>query len=101
MDDNKVILDGYICKPTIYRQTPSGRKITDMILAVNSEVDASDFIPCIAWGRNAMYIADVPVGTHMKIKGRIQSRKYHKKKEDGTFEERTAYEVSIATLKVI
>ena len=72
-----------------------------MILAVNSEVDASDFIPCIAWGRNAMYIADVPVGTHMKIKGRIQSRKYHKKKEDGTFEERTAYEVSIATLKVI
>lgn len=97
---NEVILVGYICKQPIYRQTPFGREITDMLLAVNRAYNKSDYIPCIAWGRNAKFCSDMKVGTEVKVIGRVQSRAYEKKYEDGTVENRVAYEVSIANLEV-
>lgn len=98
---NEVELVGYICKPPIYRQTPFGREIADILLAVNRAYNKSDYIPCIAWGRNAKFCETVAVGTEIKIVGRVQSRQYEKKHEDGTIENRVAYEVSVATLEVI
>ena len=83
---NEVELIGYICKPPIYRQTPFGREIADVLLAVNRAYNKSDYIPCITWGR---------------IVGRVQSRNYEKKYEDGTVEQRVAYEVSVANLELI
>ena len=98
---NEVILTGYICKKPIYRKTPFGREIADLLLAVNRAYNKSDYIPCIAWGRNARFCENVPVGTEVKIVGRVQSRQYEKKYEDGTSEIKVAYEVSIASLEVI
>jgi len=98
---NEVILIGYICKKPIYRKTPFGREIADILLAVNRAYNKSDYIPCIAWGRNARFCENVPVGTQVKIVGRVQSRQYEKKYEDGTSEVKVAYEVSIASLEVI
>lgn len=98
---NEVILDGYICRKPIYRKTPFGREIADILLAVNRSYNKSDYIPCIAWGRNAKFCDTVAVGTEIRIVGRVQSRKYEKKHEDGTIENRVAYEVSVATLEVI
>ena len=98
---NEVILTGYICKKPIYRKTPFGREIADLLLAVNRAYNKSDYIPCIAWGRNARFCENVPVGTQVKIVGRVQSRQYEKKYEDGTSEVKVAYEVSIASLEVI
>ena len=98
---NEVILKGYICKKPIYRQTPFGREIADLLLAVNRAYNKSDYIPCIAWGRNARFCENMEVGTEVKIIGRVQSRIYEKKFEDGTVEQRVAYEVSIANLEVI
>lgn len=98
---NKVTLDGYICKKPIYRKTPFGREISDILLAVNRAYNKSDYIPCIAWGRNARFCENVPVGTEVRIIGRVQSRQYEKKHEDGTAEIRVAYEVSVASLEVI
>lgn len=98
---NEVILIGYICKKPIYRKTPFGREIADILLAVNRAYNKSDYIPCIAWGRNARFCENVPVGTQVKIVGRVQSRQYEKKYEDGTSEIKVAYEVSIASLEVI
>ena len=98
---NEVVLIGYICKKPIYRQTPFGREIADILLAVNRAYNKSDYIPCIAWGRNARFCQNIEVGTQVKIVGRVQSRTYEKKFEDGTSETRVAYEVSIGSLEVI
>lgn len=98
---NEVTLIGYICKRPIYRQTPFGREISDILLAVNRAYNKSDYIPCIAWGRNARFCQNIEVGTQVKIVGRVQSRTYEKKHEDGTVETRIAYEVSVGSLEVI
>ncbi len=98
---NEVVLVGYICKKPIYRQTPFGREISDILLAVNRAYNKSDYIPCIAWGRNARFCQDIEVGAQVKIVGRVQSRQYEKKHEDGTVETRVAYEVSVGSLEVI
>ena len=98
---NEVILNGYICKKPIYRQTPFGREIADLLLAVNRAYNKSDYIPCIAWGRNARFCENIEVGTEVKIVGRVQSRTYEKKYEDGTSETKIAYEVSISSLEVV
>ena len=98
---NEVILVGYVCKKPIYRQTPFGREIADVLLAVNRAYNKSDYIPSIAWGRNARFCQNMEVGTEVKIVGRVQSRKYEKKFEDGSSEVRVAYEVSISSMEVI
>ena len=98
---NEVILVGYVCKKPIYRQTPFGREIADVLLAVNRAYNKSDYIPSIAWGRNARFCQNMEVGTEVKITGRVQSRTYEKKYEDGTTETRVAYEVSIASMEVV
>ena len=98
---NEVVLIGFICKKPIYRQTPFGREIADLLLAVNRAYNKSDYIPTIAWGRNARFCQNVEVGTQVKIVGRVQSRQYEKKFEDGTSEIRVAYEVSVGSLEVI
>ena len=98
---NQVTLSGYVCKKPIYRQTPFDREISDLLLAVNRAYNKSDYIPCIAWGRNARFCQNMEVGTEVKIIGRVQSRKYEKKFEDGTSETRVAYEVSICSLELI
>ena len=98
---NEVVLVGYICKKPIYRQTPFGREIADLLLAVNRAYNKSDYIPSIAWGRNARFCQNLDVGTEVKVVGRIQSRNYEKKYEDGTVEKKVAYEVSIGSLEVV
>ena len=98
---NEVILTGYICKTPIYRQTPFGREIADILLAVNRAYNKSDYIPCITWGRNARFCSKMEVGTEVKVIGRVQSRQYEKKHEDGTVEQKVAYEVSISNLEVV
>ncbi len=98
---NEVVLTGYICKPPIYRQTPFGREIADILLAVNRAYNKSDYIPCITWGRNARFCSKMEVGTEVKVIGRVQSRAYEKKHEDGTVEQKVAYEVSISNLEVV
>ena len=100
MITNEVVLVGYICKKPIYRQTPFGREIADILLAVNRAYNKSDYIPTIAWGRNARFCQNMEVGTEVKITGRVQSRNYEKKYEDGTVETRVAYEVSIASMEI-
>lgn len=101
MKTNQIFLDGYICKLPLYRKTPLGREITDLLLAVNRPYGKSDYIPCICWGRNAHYASAFQVGDHLKILGRIQSREYQKKVSDTEVETRTAYEVSISKMEVI
>ncbi len=98
---NEVVLNGYVCKKPIYRKTPFGREISDILLAVNRAYNKSDYIPCIAWGRNARFCENMEVGTEVKVVGRVQSRTYEKKFEDGRIEQRVAYEVSIGSLEVI
>ena len=98
---NEVTLIGYICKKPIYRQTPFGREIADILLAVNRAYSKSDYIPCIAWGRTARFCENMEVGTEVKVVGRVQSRQYEKKHEDGTVENKVAYEVSVSSLEVI
>lgn len=98
-DENRIFLDGYICRQPIYRKTPLGREITDILVAVNRPYGKSDYIPCIAWGRNARYTSGLEVGTGVRIDGRIQSREYLKKMPDGEAEKRTAYEVSVSRIE--
>ena len=98
---NEVVLIGFVCKKPIYRQTPFGREIADLLLAVNRAYNKSDYIPSIAWGRNARFCQNLEVGTEVKIVGRIQSRNYEKKYEDGTIVKKVAYEVSVGSLEVI
>jgi primosomal replication protein N len=98
---NEIFLDGYICKQPVYRTTPFGREISDLLLAVNRAYNKSDYIPCIAWGRNARFCSNILVGDHIKVWGRIQSRQYQKRLENGEVETRVAYEVSISKLEYI
>lgn len=98
---NEVVLVGYICKKPIYRKTPFGREISDILLAVNRAYNKSDYIPCIAWGRNARFCENMEIGTGVKVVGRVQSRIYEKKHEDGTVEQRVAYEVSVGSLELV
>ena len=92
---NEIYLEGYICKPPIKRTSPLGREICDIMLAVNRMYNKSDYIPCIAWGRNASYAAAMEVGEKICIEGRIQSRRYNKKDSEGNVAVHTAYEVSV------
>ena len=98
---NEVVLIGFVCKKPIYRQTPFGREIADLLLAVNRAYNKSDYIPTIAWGRNARFCQNLEVGAQVKIVGRVQSRQYEKKYEDGTSEMKIAYEVSVSSLELI
>lgn len=100
-DENNVELDGFICKEPVYRETPFGRQITDLIVASNREHFKSDYIPCIAWGRNAIRSSEFNVGTRLKVLGRLQSREYKKKIDDETYEVRTAYELSAYMIDVV
>ena len=96
---NSILLDGYICKEPIYRKTPLGREIADLLLAVNRPYGKSDYIPCICWGRNARYASGFEVGEHVQVLGRIQSREYVKKLSETETEKRVAYEVSVSKLE--
>ena len=100
-DANGIFLDGYICKEPTYRQTPRGRDIADLLVAVNRAYGKSDYIPCIAWGRNARYVPDLEVGSRVKICGRIQSREYSKRISDTETETRVAYEVSVSKIELV
>ena len=98
--DNYIFLDGFVCKPPIYRKTPLGREIADVLLAVNRPYGKSDYIPCIFWGRNARFSESFEVGEHIKVWGRIQSREYQKRISDDEFEKRVAYEVSVGKVEI-
>ena len=98
---NQIYLDGYICKEPVYRKTPLGREIADLLLAVNRPYGKSDYIPCICWGRNARYANHFHVGTRCEIFGRIQSREYMKKLSEEQAEKRIAYEVSVSKLELL
>lgn len=98
---NQIFLDGYICKKPVYRTTPFGREITDMLIAVNRPYNKSDYIPSIAWGRNARYSEKLKVGDRIKVWGRIQSREYQKRISDEEIITRTAYEVSISKMEIV
>ena len=95
---NGVVLSGYICKPPVYRTTPFNREIADVLIAVNRAYNKSDYIPCIAWGRNARFVKNLSVGEHIAISGRIQSREYQKKFSETDIRTMTAYEVSVSKL---
>ena len=99
MKTNQIFLDGYICKMPVYRKTPLGREIADMLVAVNRPYGKSDYIPCICWGRNARFSSTFEVGGHVQVWGRIQSRDYMKKLDGDITEKRTAYEVSVSKLE--
>lgn len=98
---NEVSFEGYICKAPIYRKTPLGREITDVLIAVNRAYKKSDYIPCILWGRNAKFCESLEVGSKVKVVGRMQSRKYTKKIDNDQVQEMTAYEVSTSIFKLI
>ena len=97
--ENQIFLDGYICKDSIYRKTPLGREIADLLIAVNRSYGNSDYIACICWGRNARFACGFEVGSHVQIWGRIQSRDYVKKINENQAEQRTAYEVSVSKIE--
>ena len=101
MKTNSIFLDGYICKPPVYRKTPLGREIADLLVAVNRPYGKSDYIPCICWGRNARYASAFQVGGHVLIWGRIQSREYVKRISEEETEKRTAYEISVSKLEYV
>lgn len=98
---NQIFLDGYICKPPIYRKTPLGREIADLLVAVNRPYGKSDYIPCIAWGRNARFASTFEIGARIEILGRVQSREYVKKLSDDEIEHHVAYEVSVSKLELV
>ena len=98
---NTILLDGYICKQPIYRKTPLGREIADLLIAVNRPYGKSDYIPCICWGRNARFASSFEVGNHVQVLGRIQSREYVKKLTETETEKRIAYEVSVSKLECL
>lgn len=98
VNPNSVELTGYICKPPVYRTTPFNREICDLLVAVNRAYDKADYIPCIAWGRNARFVRMIDVGRRVKLSGRIQSRIYNKKLPDDTVEARVAYELSVSRI---
>lgn len=96
---NEITLTGFICKPPVYRHTPFGREIADILLAVNRSYNKSDYIPCIAWGRNARFCQGLEVGSKIRLTGRIQSREYKKRINDDEFITKTAYEISVIKLE--
>lgn len=98
---NQVILNGFVCRKPMYRTTPFGREISDILLAVNRAYNKSDYIPCIAWGRNARYAGNFQVGDNIRIWGRIQSRTYQKRLSENEVEDRVAYEVSISKMEIL
>ena len=98
---NQIFLDGYICKPPVYRKTPLGREIADLLLAVNRPYGKSDYIPCICWGRNARFAGKLQVGEHVAIWGRIQSREYQKRIDNEQVVSRIAYEVSVSKMECL
>ena len=98
---NEVVLIGFVCKKPIYRQTPFGREIADLLLAVNRAYNKSDYIPTIAWGRNARFAGGLEVGSHLQICGRVQSREYTKKVDEESVEKRVAYEVSVSKIDLV
>lgn len=98
---NWIFLDGYICKEPIYRKTPLGREISDLLIAANRSYGKSDYIPCICWGRNARFVSGISIGSRVQVYGRIQSREYTKKLDDGVAEKRTAYEVSVNKIEIL
>lgn len=95
---NSIVLSGYICKPPVYRTTPFNREIADVLIAVNRAYNKSDYIPCIAWGRNARFVQNLKVGDRIAISGRVQSREYQKKYSETDVVTMTAYEVSVSKL---
>ena len=95
---NSIVLSGYICKPPVYRTTPFNREIADLLLAVNRAYNKSDYIPCIAWGRNARFVQNLKVGDRVALSGRIQSREYVKRLSETQSVTMTAYEVSVSKL---
>lgn len=97
-DVNEVEFYGYLCKAPIYRKTPKGREICDLLIAINRTYNKSSYIPCVCWGRNAKYASRLEVGCELNVLGRFQSREYKKKYEDGTIETKTAYEVSLSMI---
>lgn len=101
MKTNEIFLDGYVCKEPVYRKTPLGREIADLLIAVNRPYGKSDYIPCICWGRNARYAGNFEVGERCTIWGRIQSREYTKKISETDVEKRIAYEVSVGKIEVV
>lgn len=98
-NENHVFLEGFVCKEPVRRTSPLGREICDIMLAVNRMYNKSDYIPCIAWGRNAAYGGELTVGSKLRIEGRIQSREYKKRDEEGNVIVKTAYEVSIVKIE--
>ena len=98
-DPNSIFLDGYICKEPVYRKTPLGREITDLLIAINRPYNKSDYIPSIVWGRNAKFAKTLKVGDRIQMWGRVQSREYDKKLENGQSIKKVAYEVSISKIK--
>jgi len=98
---NQIYLNGYVCKPPVYRMTPFKREIADLLIAVNRAYNKSDYIPTIAWGRNARFCRNIEVGNNLKIWGRIQSREYQKRYPDGEVIEKTAYEVSVSKMELV
>lgn len=96
---NYIYLNGFVCKKPVYRVTPFGREITDLLIAVNRAYNKSDYMPCIAWGRNARYSSDLEIGTNIKIWGRIQSREYQKKLSETETVTKTAFEISISKME--
>ena len=100
MNPNIIEITGYLCKPPIFRTTPFNREICDILVAVNRAYNKSDYLPCIAWGRNARYIKDAPVGKKLEIVGRIQSREYQKKLDSGEIVTKTAYEISVGRINI-
>ena len=99
-NSNTITLTGFLCKPPIYRTTPFGREICDCLIAVNRAYNKSDYIPCIAWGRNARFVNGLAVGETVTLNGRIQSRNYQKRIDENTTENRTAYEISISSISL-
>lgn len=98
---NQIFLDGYICKAPVYRKTPLGREIADLLIAVNRPYGKSDYIPCICWGRNARFASSFEIGGHAQVWGRIQSREYTKKIDEANSEKRVAYEISVSKLEYV
>ena len=98
-DPNSIFLDGYVCKEPVYRKTPLGREITDLLVAINRPYNKSDYIPSIVWGRNAKFAKNLKVGDRIQLWGRVQSREYEKKIDENNVVKKMAYEVSISKIK--
>lgn len=98
-DPNSIFLDGYVCKEPVYRKTPLGREITDLLVAINRPYNKSDYIPAIVWGRNAKFAKNLKVGDRIQLWGRVQSREYEKKIDENNVIKKMAYEVSISKIK--